>query len=89
MFPINIWRCEHDGPREIQISLTYCNPNYCTVILFLEICELLLLTHLSKEMRFKGIVSGDGFGFWWHVWVVLGLKGCVIFYNFLGAPIIL
>ena len=23
---------------------------------------------------FKGTVSRDGFGFWWHVWIVLGLN---------------
>ncbi len=38
----------------------------------------------------KGTVSGDGFGFWWHVWLVLGLtRGRGQFLNFLGAPMIL
>ncbi len=30
----------------------------------------------SAFRRFKGTVSWDGFGFWWHAWLVLGLHRC-------------
>jgi hypothetical protein len=41
-------------------------------------------------MSLKGLSHEMDFGFWWHVWLVLGLnRGQDYFYKFLGAPMIL
>ncbi len=54
--------------------------------------------HTSAEPSFffifhlciRGTVSRDGFGFWRHIWFVLGLnRGCGQFLNFFAAPMIL
>ena len=31
-------------------------------------------SRVAEPRHFKGNVSRDGFGFWWHVWLVLGLN---------------
>ncbi len=47
-------------------------------------------TVISPFFRFKGTVSRDGFSFWWHVWLLLGLnRGRGQFLNILAPQMIL
>jgi hypothetical protein len=46
-------------------------------------------SHVGRS-HLKGTVSRDGFGFWWHVWLVLGRnRGRDHYFNCWGAPMIL
>ncbi len=48
--------------------------------------QTLVLSFDGKSF-FKGTVSRDGFGFWWHAWSAQGLnRGRGQFLNLLGAP---
>jgi hypothetical protein len=60
---------------------------YLNTLLFL-FCFLFFVNFFSRSYHtntnIKGTVSRDGFGFWWHVWLVLGLnRGWGHFLNFL------
>ncbi len=63
----------------------------CKISLHLwKVTERRLHIKILYSILLKGTVSWGGFGFWWHVWLVLGLnRGRGHFFNFLGAPMIL
>ncbi len=62
-----------------------------TVVSIDRSCPLLhfriIFNFLKEHWPFKGTVSLNEFGFWWHAWLVLGLKrGGDHFFSFLGVP---
>jgi hypothetical protein len=48
--------------------------NVFLTILSWDLKLVCLESKICLDSLFKGTVSGDGFGFWWHEWLVLGLK---------------